>query len=68
MRFAPLFLILFLVPFMAHAILSRTLSFGSQGEDVRELQVLLIRDPETRVAVSGPGSLGFESSYFGALT
>lgn len=32
------------------------------------LQKILNRDPDTMIAVSGSGSSGFETSYFGNLT
>lgn len=46
----------------------RTLRQGSVGSDVRELQILLNKDPETTVALSGAGSPGRETSSFGSLT
>lgn len=53
---------------LAHAALYRTLRQGSTGADVRELQVFLNKDPQTRIATSGAGSPGKETSSFGALT
>lgn len=49
-------------------VYSRNLTIGSRGEDVKQLQVTLNKDPRTRIAVSGPGSPGSESDYFGNLT
>lgn len=44
------------------------LSLGSSGTQVRILQQILNRDPDTRIASTGPGSSGNETSYFGQLT
>ncbi|MHB1163302.1 MAG: peptidoglycan-binding domain-containing protein [Minisyncoccota bacterium] len=44
------------------------LSLGSSGASVVTLQQILNRDPDTRIAVSGPGSAGNETRYFGTLT
>ncbi len=41
---------------------------GNRGEDVRELQRLLNKDPETRLRKTGPGSPGNETEFFGPLT
>lgn len=56
------------VPGIADASLFRSVGLGSAGEDVRELQRILNADPNTVIALSGPGSPGSESAYFGALT
>lgn len=50
------------------ACFSGNLTVGSTGEMVRELQKFLNSDPSTRVAVSGAGSAGNESTYFGPAT
>jgi hypothetical protein len=50
------------------ATLSRSLKLGMSGDDVRLLQQLLNQNDATRIAVSGPGSLGSETMYFGEKT
>ena len=47
---------------------TRNLTIGSTGDDVRQLQRFLNSDPQTRVATSGVGSSGNESSYYGPIT
>ena len=47
---------------------SRNLTIGSTGDDVRQLQRFLNGNPRTRVASSGAGAPGNESSYYGPIT
>jgi peptidoglycan hydrolase-like protein with peptidoglycan-binding domain len=46
----------------------RTLRIGDTGEDVKLLQSILNSFEDTQVSVTGPGSLGQETTYFGVLT
>lgn len=48
--------------------ISGTLSLGSSGPQITLLQQILNKDPETRVASTGPGSPGQETNLFGSLT
>jgi peptidoglycan hydrolase-like protein with peptidoglycan-binding domain len=59
---------MFLCAFPVQAAIERDLYYGTRGEDVRELQQILNTNDATRVAVSGPGSSGNETTYFGQLT
>ncbi len=48
--------------------LSRSLQLGSSGADVKALQMFLNAKAATQVSVSGAGSPGLESTYFGPAT
>ncbi len=52
----------------AHAPIARAIKIGSIGEDVRTLQIILNSDTSTRVAASGTGSKGRETTTFGPAT
>jgi peptidoglycan hydrolase-like protein with peptidoglycan-binding domain len=47
---------------------TRPLEKGMTHSDIKALQQLLNQDPDTRVAASGDGSPGNETSYFGSAT
>jgi|GEM_PF-476723 len=47
---------------------TRDLSQGSTGADVMKLQQFLNSYPDLRVAVSGAGSMGMETMYYGPAT
>jgi peptidoglycan hydrolase-like protein with peptidoglycan-binding domain len=52
----------------ASEIFTRYLQKGSEGADVLILQRILNSNPETRISVTGPGSMGSETEFFGELT
>ncbi len=61
--------ILLAVPLSLNAYtFTRSLSVGSTGEDVRQLQKYLNSNVLTRISETGPGSPGSESDYFGEKT
>lgn len=47
---------------------SRSLKLGSRGADVKDLQMFLNMCADTKVAMSGAGSSGMETTYFGPAT
>lgn len=64
-----LIILLVLIPFSVSAYtFSRSLTVGSVGQDVLELQRFLNKDVDTRVSISGAGSPGNETNYFGNAT
>jgi peptidoglycan hydrolase-like protein with peptidoglycan-binding domain len=62
----------FLVPFCAHAeqqfMFTQDLNIGSKSAEVRELQIMLNKDPETQITSMGIGSPGHETTFFGSKT
>ncbi len=67
----PLALIILSIAFVsspALASLDKNLKLGDSGSDVKKLQELLNKDPNTQVSLSGPGSPGQETEFFGAKT
>lgn len=52
----------------SEAVLSRNLYFGLSGNDVLLLQKTLNLDTDTAVSVSGAGSIGNETTFFGKAT
>ncbi len=49
----------------SHFRFRRQMGYGATGIDVMYMQIIFNADPQTRVAVNGPGSPGYESSSFG---
>ena len=49
-------------------VFNKTLEFGMIDSDVKRLQQLLNSDSDTMIALSGVGSPGNETNYFGLLT
>lgn len=47
---------------------SRSLKLGSRGADVKDLQVFLNMCADSKVSMSGAGSPGMETTYFGPAT
>lgn len=45
-----------------------TMKFGDYGDNVLALQKILNLDEETKISLSGPGSPGNETKYFGSAT
>ena len=49
-------------------VFTKTLRLGDNNQDVKQLQIFLNKSSDTRIALSGIGSPGNESTYFGSLT
>lgn len=49
-------------------VFTRTFNVGASSNDIKRLQQILNSDPTTKIAVSGAGSPGKETNYFGSLT
>ena len=47
---------------------TRDLNVGATGADVKELQMFLNKNADTRVAASGAGSMGMETEFYGPAT
>jgi len=47
---------------------TQSMGIGASGPQVLALQQFLNRNPDTRLAISGAGSPGFETQYYGAIT
>jgi len=60
--------VLFFPSFIFAYEFNQNLGLGSKNVDVLELQKILNKDLDTQVAVSGPGSPGNETYYFGPAT
>lgn len=67
-RLAFVALVLFAPTVTFASAFPRNLQLGSFGPDVAALQRVLNQDPTTAVAVTGPGSSGNETDYFGPAT
>ena len=59
---------LFGIQHVEAAVFARNLAVGMNGPDVKTLQTMLNEDSATSVSVSGSGSPGNETSYFGSKT
>jgi peptidoglycan hydrolase-like protein with peptidoglycan-binding domain len=55
-------------PVTGAVYLPKTLSPGAQDSSVMTLQQILNLDPQTQVAITGPGSLGNETIFYGPAT
>lgn len=62
------FLQVFALPAASSFAFTRNLMIGDVGKDVLKLQQMLNSDPDTVVALTGPGSPGYETENFGLLT
>ena len=64
-----IFLFIAIYPNLTHAdVFYSDLKIGVSSQEVKELQIMLNKDPDTKITSSGAGASGNETDFFGLLT